>query len=69
MTAVEKVPARPGLLKQLMAVVRPELRTEIYLPAPDDPVFIARRMCGRGLRPHGGLGPARTLQCPRHPVP
>ncbi|WP_052683217.1 tyrosine-type recombinase/integrase [Streptomyces sp. FxanaA7] len=29
-TAVEKVPARPGLLKQLMAVVRPEFRTEIY---------------------------------------
>ncbi|MFJ2609915.1 tyrosine-type recombinase/integrase [Streptomyces sp. NPDC087425] len=41
MTAVEKVLARPGLLEQLMAVVRPEFRTEIYVPAPDDPVFIA----------------------------
>ncbi|WP_371666413.1 hypothetical protein OG985_48125 [Streptomyces sp. NBC_00289] len=24
-----------------MAVVRSEFRTEIYVPAPDDPVFIA----------------------------
>ena len=30
-----------GLLEQLMAVVRPEFRTDIYIPAPDDPVFAA----------------------------
>lgn len=41
MTAVEHVPGRPALLEQLMALVRPEFRTEIYVPAPDDPVFAA----------------------------
>ncbi|MBA4867144.1 hypothetical protein H1V43_38855 [Streptomyces sp. PSKA54] len=38
---VKKAPGRTRLLEQLMAVVRPEFRTEIYVPAPDDPVFIA----------------------------
>jgi hypothetical protein len=40
-TAVAQAPRRPGLLAQLMAVVRPEFRTEIYVPDPDDPVFAA----------------------------
>jgi site-specific recombinase XerD len=39
--AVEQVPGRSGLLEQLMAIVRPEFRTDIYIPAPDDPVFVA----------------------------
>ena len=33
--------AASGLLEQLMAIVRPEFRTDIYIPAPDDPVFVA----------------------------
>lgn len=37
----EKAPGRTRLLERLMAVVRPEFRTEIYIPAPDDPVFAA----------------------------
>ncbi|WP_241002957.1 tyrosine-type recombinase/integrase [Streptomyces sp. CB01881] len=37
----EKAPGRTRLLERLMAVVRPEFRTEIYVPAPDDPVFVA----------------------------
>ena len=41
MTAAERAPGRSGLLDQLMALVRPEFRTDIYIPAPDDPVFIA----------------------------
>ena len=41
MTAAGQALARPGLLEQLMAVVRPEFRTEIYVPDPGDPVFIA----------------------------
>jgi len=40
-TAAERAPGRSGLLEQLMALVRPEFRTDIYIPAPDDPVFIA----------------------------
>jgi integrase len=40
-TAARQVVARPGLLEQLMAVVRPEFRTDIYIPVPDDPVFVA----------------------------
>jgi hypothetical protein len=42
-TAAGRAPGRGGhgLLEQLMAVVRPEFRTEIYIPAPDDPVFAA----------------------------
>ena len=39
MTSLGQVAGRPGLLEQLMAIVRPEFRTEIYIPAPDDPVF------------------------------
>ena len=43
MTTAGRAPGRGGygLLEQLMAVVRPEFRTEIYIPAPDDPVFAA----------------------------
>ena len=41
MTAARQVAGRSGLLEQLMAVVRPEFRTDIYIPAPDDPVFAA----------------------------
>lgn len=41
MTAAERAPCRSGLLEQLMAVVRPEFRTDIYIPAPDHPVFVA----------------------------
>jgi site-specific recombinase XerD len=40
-TATGQALDRAGLLEQLMAVVRPEFRTEIYIPAPDDPVFAA----------------------------
>jgi integrase len=40
-TAAEQALARSGLLEQLMAVVRPEFRTDIYVPGPADPVFIA----------------------------
>jgi integrase len=32
---------RAGLLERLMAVVRPEFRAGVYVPAPDDPVFVA----------------------------
>jgi site-specific recombinase XerD len=39
--AAGHVPGHPGLLEQLMAVVRPEFRAEVYIPAPDDPVFAA----------------------------
>ncbi len=40
MTAIEKL--TPGsVLAKLMAVVRPEFRAEVYVPAPNDPVFIA----------------------------
>ena len=41
MTAAREAASRSGLLEQLMAVVRPEFRTDIYIPAPDDPVFVA----------------------------
>ena len=41
MTAARQMAGRSGLLEQLMAVVRPEFRTDIYIPAPDDPVFAA----------------------------
>ena len=41
MTAAGQVAGRSGLLEQLMAIVRPEFRTDIYIPAPDDPVFVA----------------------------
>ena len=41
MTAVGRASDRSGLLDQLMAVVRSEFRAEIYIPAPDDPVFAA----------------------------
>ena len=41
MTAARQVAGRSGLLEQLMAVVRPEFRTDIYIPVPDDPVFAA----------------------------
>jgi hypothetical protein len=41
MTAVGRASDRSGLLEQLMAMVRPEFRAEIYIPAPDDPVFAA----------------------------
>jgi integrase len=40
-TAARQVAARSGLLEQLMAVVRPEFRADIYIPTPDDPVFVA----------------------------
>jgi integrase len=40
-TAVGQVAGRSGLLEQLMGIVRPEFRTDIYIPAPDDPVFAA----------------------------
>ena len=30
---------RAGLLEQLMAVVRPEFRVEVLIPAPEDPVL------------------------------
>ena len=33
MTAAEQAPGRSGLLEQLMAIVRPEFRTEVYIPA------------------------------------
>ena len=32
---------RPGLLTALMAAVRPEFRPQMYIPAPDGPVFAA----------------------------
>ena len=41
MTAAERAQGRSGLLEQLMALIRPEFRTDIYIPAPADPVFIA----------------------------
>ena len=41
MTAAGQVAGRSGLLEQLMGIVRPEFRTDIYIPAPDDPVFAA----------------------------
>jgi hypothetical protein len=40
-TAAERAPGRSELLEQLMAAVRPKFRTEVYIPAADDPVFIA----------------------------
>lgn len=43
MTGVRGRPTtdRPGLLTALMAAVRPEFRPQMYIPAPDDPVFAA----------------------------
>ena len=41
MTAAGQVAGRSGMLEQLMGIVRPEFRTDIYIPAPDDPVFAA----------------------------
>ena len=41
-------PGRSGLLAQLMALVRPEFRTDIYIPAPDDPVFTAEECAVAG---------------------
>lgn len=40
-TAKRLVNGRAGLLEKLLAAVRTEFRTEIYLPAPDDPVFVS----------------------------
>jgi hypothetical protein len=40
-TAAGQAAGRSGLLEQLMAIVRPEFRTEVCIPAPDDPVFAA----------------------------
>ena len=40
MTSIERVPGRSGLLQKLLASVRAEFRSEIYHPAPDDPVFV-----------------------------
>ena len=50
MTAAGRASGRGGhgLLEQLMAVVRPEFRTEIYIPAPDDPVFAAGKCAVAG---------------------
>lgn len=48
MTAAERAPGRSGLLEQLMALVRAEFRTDIYIPAPDDPVFIAEECAVAG---------------------
>ena len=39
-TTAEK-PSRGSLLEKLMAVVRPQFRADVYVPAPNDPVFIA----------------------------
>jgi len=47
-TAAEPAPGRSGLLEQLMALVRPEFRTDIYIPAPDDPVFVAEECAVAG---------------------
>jgi len=47
-TAVERAPGRSGLLEQMMALVRPEFRTDIYIPAPDDPVFAAEECAVAG---------------------
>jgi integrase len=42
---------RSGLLEKLLAAVRAEFRTEVYTPAPDDPVFASPECavlgCGR----------------------
>ena len=40
MRAAEKLIPGPVLAK-LMAVVRPEFRADVYVPAPNDPVFIS----------------------------
>ena len=48
MTAAEPAPGRSGLLEQLMALVRPEFRTDIYIPASDDPVFVAEECAVAG---------------------
>jgi hypothetical protein len=48
MTAAERASGRSGLLEQLMAVVRSEFRVEIYIPAPDDPVFAAEACAVEG---------------------
>jgi integrase len=47
-TAAEPAPGRSGLLEQLMALVRPEFRTDIYIPASDDPVFVAEECAVAG---------------------
>ncbi len=48
---------RAGLLEKLMAVVRPEFRVEVYVPAPGDPVFRATKCavvdCDRAARQQG----------------
>jgi len=56
--ALDLADRQADLLKLLMAAVRPEFATEIYIPAPQDPVFAAgecavagcdRIACRRGL--------------------
>jgi hypothetical protein len=47
-TAAAPAPGRSGLLEQLMALVRPEFRTDIYIPASDDPVFVAEECAVAG---------------------
>ena len=50
-----------------MAVVRPEFRTEIYIPAPDDPVFVAEQCavadCDRTRCDRRGLCNAHAIRC------
>ncbi|MGV7724165.1 hypothetical protein PJN26_11130 [Mycobacterium kansasii] len=40
MTTIEKL-APGSVLAKLMTVVRPEFRAEVYIPAPNNPVFIS----------------------------
>jgi len=65
---------RPGLLEQLMAVVRPEFRTDIYVPAVDDPVFIADECavadCDRTVASiRRGLCNAHAIRYRKHGLP
>ena len=41
MTTAEQARTRPGLLEQLMALVRPEFRAEVYVPDPGDRSYSA----------------------------
>jgi integrase len=47
-TAIAPVPGMAAVLGKLLAVVRPEFRTEIYYPDPGDPVFQAGKCAVAG---------------------
>ena len=60
--------SRDRLLEKLMAVVRPEFRAEVYVPAPNDPVFIADQ-CAVADCDRTAASLSNGLCCAHGPVP